>query len=130
MKDSPVVQILKKAIHFEKQGETAVYHQIAHQISEAIQRKIIIENTLLPGTRTLSKLLKIHRNTAVAVYDELALQGWVKIIPKKGTFASNPHQKKLKIKLFQKLSCKEVVSTKAFFFNNSLIYFRYPILIQ
>lgn len=98
MKDSPVVQILKKTIHFEKQGETAVYHQIAHQISEAIQRKIITENTLLPGTRTLSQLLKIHRNTAVAVYDELALQGWVKIIPKKGTFASNPHQKKLKIK--------------------------------
>jgi GntR family transcriptional regulator/MocR family aminotransferase len=53
---------------------------------------------MLPGTRVLGQLLKIHRNTAVAIYDELAAQGWVKIIPNKGTFVLETKQKTLKIK--------------------------------
>ena len=98
MIDSPVNVLLKELIHFEKSGGTAVYIQIAQQIINGIQRGYLTTGTVLPGTRTFSQLLKIHRNTAVAVYDELASQGWVEIIANKGTFVLIPEQKNQPIK--------------------------------
>ncbi len=75
-----------------------MYLQIAQQIINAIQRGYIAKGSALPGTRVLGKILKIHRNTAVAVYDELASQGWVEIIPNKGTFVLFPEQTTAAIK--------------------------------
>lgn len=98
MIDSPVNVLLKELIHFEKSGGTAVYIQIAQQIINGIQRGYLTTGTALPGTRTFSQLLKIHRNTAVAVYDELASQGWVEIIANKGTFVLIPEQNNQPIK--------------------------------
>ncbi|WP_157207574.1 aminotransferase-like domain-containing protein [Mariniflexile maritimum] len=96
--NSPVNPLLKQLIHFEKSGNTAVYIQVAQQIINAIQRSYLTEGMPLPGTRTFSKLFNIHRNTAVAIYDELASQGWVEIIPNKGTFVLVPEQKTATIK--------------------------------
>ncbi|MFC5194060.1 PLP-dependent aminotransferase family protein [Bizionia hallyeonensis] len=96
--NSPVNDLLKKLIHFEKSQVTAVYIQIAQQIINAIQRSYLIEGTALPGTRILSDILSINRNTAVAVYEELASQGWVEIMPNKGTFVLMPEQKTASIK--------------------------------
>jgi GntR family transcriptional regulator / MocR family aminotransferase len=98
MIDSPVNTLLKKLIHFEKSSTSPVYIQISQQIINAIQRNYLAVGTLLPGTRVFSQLIKIHRNTAVAVYDELASQGWVEIIANKGTFVSVPEQKTATIK--------------------------------
>lgn len=98
MINSPVTIVLKEFISFDKKNSTAIYIQIAQQISNAIQRGYLSEGTKLPGTRTFSELLKIHRNTAVAVYDELASQGWVEIIANKGTFILIPEQKNPSIK--------------------------------
>ena len=70
MIDSPVNLFLKAFICIEKHSVKAVYIQIAQQIINAIQRGYIIEGTLLPGTRILSSLLHINRNTVVAVYEE------------------------------------------------------------
>ncbi|MFT5673626.1 MAG: GntR family transcriptional regulator/MocR family aminotransferase, partial [Polaribacter sp.] len=50
------------------------------------------------GTRVFGQLIKVHRNTAVAIYEELASQGWVEIIPNKGTFIIEPSLKTAKIK--------------------------------
>lgn len=88
--NSPALPILKQLITFEKSSSKAIYIQIAQQIINAIQRGYLPEGTMLPGTRILSQLAHIHRNTAVAVYDELASQGWVEIIPNKGTFVLLP----------------------------------------
>lgn len=96
--NSPVNKLLKQLIHFEKNSSNAVFIQIAQQISDAIQRGYLTKGTALPGSRTLSQLLNIHRNTVVAVYDELASQGWVEIIPNKGTFIIVPEQQTAKIK--------------------------------
>lgn len=85
---SPVEEVILQSITIDKQSKTAVYLQIAQQLLYAIQRGDLLTKTSLPGTRHLSKLLKINRNTAVAVYDELASQGWVEIIANKGTFVS------------------------------------------
>ncbi|MFV0539755.1 MAG: PLP-dependent aminotransferase family protein [Aestuariibaculum sp.] len=98
MTDSPDKKLLKQLIYFDKTNTTAVYIQIAQQIINAIQRGYLIKGAALPGTRIFSKLLKIHRNTAVAAYDELASQGWVEIVPNKGTFILVPEQKPITIK--------------------------------
>ena len=98
MKDSPVNSFLKDFISIEKSNSTAVYIQIAQQIINAIQRGYLVEGTSLPGTRIFSTLLHINRNTVVAVYDELASQGWVEIIANKGTFVLVPEQKTANIK--------------------------------
>ena len=95
---SPVNDILKSLINFEKSPNTAIYIQIAQEIINAIQRGYLPEGTALPGTRKFSALLSINRNTAVAVYDELASQGWVDIVANKGTFVLMPERKTAAIK--------------------------------
>lgn len=96
--NSPVNQILKQLITFDKSIVQPVYIQVAQQIMNAIQRGYLEKGSKLPGTRVLSQLLNVHRNTAVAVYEELASQGWVDIIPNKGTFVLVPEASKAKIK--------------------------------
>jgi GntR family transcriptional regulator/MocR family aminotransferase len=96
--NSPVSQIIKQLVSFDKTMVQPVYIQVAQQIVNAIQRGYLDKGIKLPGTRTLSELLKIHRNTAVAIYDELASQGWVDIIANKGTFVLVPEASKAKIK--------------------------------
>lgn len=98
MKDSPVNNLFIELIDFDKSISKPVYIQVSQQIINAIQRRYLIKGTMLPGTRGLGKLLKIHRNTAVAIYEELASQSWVEIIPNKGTFVLDPELKKVKIK--------------------------------
>ncbi|WP_165731647.1 PLP-dependent aminotransferase family protein [Polaribacter sp. 20A6] len=98
MRDSPVNTLFEQLINFDKSTPQPVYIQVAQQIINAIQRGYISKGTLLPGTRVLSQTLKIHRNTAVAIYEELASQDWVEIIPNKGTFVIEPSLKIVKIK--------------------------------
>ncbi|MFT4645688.1 MAG: GntR family transcriptional regulator/MocR family aminotransferase [Glaciecola sp.] len=98
MTDSPVHILFKELIDFDKSIIQPVYIQVSQQIINAIQRRHLTKGTVLPGTRVLGQLLKIHRNTAVAIYEELASQGWVEIIPNKGTFVLELEQKTAKIK--------------------------------
>lgn len=93
MKDSPVNNLFQKLINFNKSIAKPVYLQVAQQIINAIQRSYLTKGMLLPGTRALASLLQVHRNTAVAIYNELAAQGWVEIIPNKGTFVLAPEEK-------------------------------------
>ena len=96
--NSPVSALLKQLIHLEKANATPIYIQAAQQIINAIQRRYLTEGDWLPGTRTFSELFHINRNTVVAIYDELASQGWVEIIPNKGTCILVPEQKTATIK--------------------------------
>lgn len=89
MIDSPLLFIIEKNIKFDKSKTQAIYIQAAQDFIGLFQRNIILAKTKLPGTRSLAKTLQIHRNTAVAIYDELASQGWVDIKPNKGTFVSS-----------------------------------------
>ena len=96
--NSPVSDILKQLLTFDKTIVQPVYVQVSQQIINAIQRGYLVKGTKLPGTRALSQLLQVHRNTVVAIYDELASQGWVEIIANKGTFVLLPEQTTAKIK--------------------------------
>lgn len=96
--NSPVSDLLKQLIDFKKSSTQPIYIQIAQQIINAIQRGYVSKGIVLPGTRVLSQILNIHRKTAVAIYDELASQGWVEIIPNKGTYVLEPEQTTATIK--------------------------------
>jgi len=121
MIDSPVNTLFKQLIDFDKSISQPLYIQVSQQIINAIQRRYLTKGTILPGTRVLGKLLKIHRNTAVAIYEELASQGWVEIIPNKGTFVLEPEQKTAKIKATsQKINeAYQYAKTTGFPFQNS-----------
>ena len=88
MTDSPLLALIQKNIIFDTSKTQAIYIQAAQEFVNLFQRNIILEKTKLPGTRAVAKTLSIHRNTAVAIYDELASQGWVEIKPNKGTFVA------------------------------------------
>ena len=60
--------------------------QLSNQFIQLIKEQKLKPKTKLPGSRTLAKLLNVHRKTVVACYDELLLQGWTESIAKKGTF--------------------------------------------
>lgn len=98
MKDSPVLDLFQKILKVDTSLTQPIYIQIAQQIINAIQRGFLKKGTKLPGTRILSSLIKVHRNTAVAIYDELAAQGWVEIIANKGTFVLEIAKKSSKLK--------------------------------
>jgi len=76
----------KTSISFDRKNKQALYLQLSKQIIELIKTNRLPSKTKLPGSRTLSVLLGVHRKTIVACYEELLLQGWVESIPKKGTF--------------------------------------------
>lgn len=98
MNDSPDFDFFTKVILVDKRILQPIYIQASQEIINAIQRNYFSKGTMLPGTRLLSKLLKVHRNTAVAIYNELASQGWVEIIPNKGTFVLETPRKSIKMK--------------------------------
>lgn len=119
--NSPVVNFLKNNIQFDKKAENAIYIQISEQISKAIQRGVLVNETALPGTRILSEILKINRNTAVAVYEELASQGWVKSIPNKGAFITLNDSKNSSLKAIHNKEnvVDEFAKTTGFSFQTS-----------
>jgi GntR family transcriptional regulator/MocR family aminotransferase len=98
MINSPVNTVLKELLSIDKTLIQPVYLNIAQQIINAIQRGYLDKGSKLPGTRVLSHILGVHRNTAVAIYDELAAQGWVEIVANKGTFVLVPERDTPKIK--------------------------------
>lgn len=85
---SPVEKIISSIIQIDRKSPKPVYLQCANEIADAIKKKLMPSASRLPGTRQLGKLLNIHRKTAVAVYNELADQGFIEIIPNKGTFVT------------------------------------------
>lgn len=86
---SPVDIPFKSFIHIDRNSSTPIYLQIANQIIQAIATGKLTPKTKILGSRALSELLSVHRNTISAAFDELFAQGWVEILPNKGTFVSS-----------------------------------------
>ncbi|PQA93169.1 GntR family transcriptional regulator [Chryseobacterium shigense] len=120
--DGPVKIPYESFIEIDRNSETSIYMQIANQLINAIQRGFLPYGTKLPGTRAFSEVLEIHRNTAVAVYDELSAQGWVESLPNKGTFIIGENQEKpVKVKDFEKDNLQNYPETTGFSFKTSNI---------
>lgn len=120
--DSPVEVPYQSFIKIDRKSDTAIYMQVAHQLINAIQRGSLPLGTKLPGTRALSTILEVHRNTIVAVYDELFAQGWVESLPNKGTFVIGKNEEKpLKIGNFNKNNLQLYPSSTGFSFKTTNI---------
>jgi GntR family transcriptional regulator / MocR family aminotransferase len=78
----------KSIIQIHKSNETPVYLQIANAFAREIQNGVLKPGTKLPGARSLAVLVEVHRNTIAAVYEELSMQGYIELLPKKGAFIS------------------------------------------
>lgn len=75
-------------ISIDKKSATPVYQQVANGLI-----KLIIDGTIMPGyglpaSRMLAELMNLNRTTVVAAYDELRIQDWIEVIPRKGIFVS------------------------------------------
>lgn len=120
--DSPVRIPYESFIKIDRKSETSIYLQIANQLINAIQRGVLPFGTKLPGTRTFSEMLEIHRNTAVAVYDELSAQGWTESFPNKGTFVIGKDQEKpVKLNDFKQNNLQNYPVSTGFSFKTSNI---------
>lgn len=120
--NSPAEIPYQSFIIIDRFSQLSVYMQISNQLINAIQRGFLPFGTKLPGTRTLSIILNVHRNTIVAVYDELLAQGWVESFPNKGTFIIGKDQNRdLEVKNFQKTHLENYPKTTGFSFKTSNI---------
>lgn len=84
-------------VEIDPSAELAVYLQIATAVAEDIRRGRLVAGDRLPGTRRLAEILGVHRNTVLAAYTELAMEGWVTTSQKRGTFVSDdPPEQRLR----------------------------------
>lgn len=83
---SPVLLSLSSFVQLDRNASTPLFIQLAQQIINGIQRGYLTAGAKLPGTRLVGDQLGLHRKTVIAAYDELEAQGWIDIIPNKGTF--------------------------------------------
>lgn len=100
-----VVQMFpyKTSLKIDKKSGQALYVQLSNQFIELISNGQLTSGAKLMSSRVLAELLSVHRKTVVACYEDLAIQGWVETIPKKGTFV---HQN-LPLLQKQKLNIKQ-----------------------
>lgn len=66
-----------------------IYIQIKQYISDMISRGLVPNNSKLPSTRELSRILNISRNSVVLAYEELKSDGLIYSVNGKGTFVNS-----------------------------------------
>ena len=69
-------------------SEKPIYEQITTQTKDAIIKGVLKEAEILPSIRSLAKELKISVITTKRAYDELEREGFISIVPGKGTFVA------------------------------------------
>ncbi len=78
----------KTLILINKKIAAPVYQQIANRLVNLIQEGVLRPGAPLPSSREMAALLKLHRKTIVAAYEELSAQDWITIVPRKGVIVS------------------------------------------
>ncbi|MEZ4884111.1 MAG: PLP-dependent aminotransferase family protein [Chitinophagales bacterium] len=76
-------------IEIDKSCSQPIYLQIVNGFIQQIQNGIIKSGIKLPGSRKLAELLDVHRKTVVTAMEELYAQGWVELVPYKGTYIAS-----------------------------------------
>lgn len=78
----------KMDIVISNSSEKPIYEQIVSQIKDAIIKGVLKEAETLPSIRSLARELKISVITTKRAYDELQKEGFIVIVPGKGTFVA------------------------------------------
>ena len=68
-----------ESIILDASAAANLHRQLYDQIRRLIQSRALASGTALPSTRVLAGDLKIGRNTVIAAYDQLALEGFVEL---------------------------------------------------
>ena len=71
-------------IIIHRTAATPVYQQIANELIKLIRDGIIKPGASLPGSRQLASILEVHRKTVESAYEELFIQDWIEVVPRKG----------------------------------------------
>jgi GntR family transcriptional regulator/MocR family aminotransferase len=58
-------------------SEAPLHRQLYRQLRELIEGRVLLSGTALPSTRALAKDIGVGRNTVIAAYDQLALEGFL-----------------------------------------------------
>lgn len=80
------MQLIKELVIIDHKADTPIYLQITNAFIQHIRRGHLRKGLKLPGSREAADLLGINRMTMVAAYQELDAQGWIEMLPRKGTF--------------------------------------------
>jgi GntR family transcriptional regulator/MocR family aminotransferase len=85
------MKLLQELIILDAASPMPIYLQITNAFIQNIHLGRFRKGVKLPGSREVAALLKINRMTVVAAYQELDSQGWIEMLPRKGTFVKvNP----------------------------------------
>ncbi len=66
-----------EGIALNRSAAINLHRQIYQQLRSRIERRILASGTALPSTRLLAKDLGVGRNTVIAAYEQLALEGYL-----------------------------------------------------
>lgn len=80
------MNLIKELIIIDAQSDTPVYIQISNGFIQHIRQGRLRRGLKLPGSREIAALLQVNRMTVVAAFNELDAQGWIEMLPRKGTF--------------------------------------------
>jgi GntR family transcriptional regulator/MocR family aminotransferase len=75
-------------ISIDRSSTSPVYQQVANGLIKLIIEGKIMPLQSLPASRALAEIMKLNRTTVVAAYEELRIQDWIEVIPRKGIFVS------------------------------------------
>jgi len=79
-------------ITLDRKSDVALHRQLYRQIRELIEARSLPSGLALPATRVLAKDLAIGRNTVIAAYDQLSLEGFLKMVRGSGPLVKElPH---------------------------------------
>lgn len=78
-------------LHLDADNTVPLYQQLYSRIKENILSGILREGAKLPSIRALAEETRTGKNTVESAYAQLALEGYVTALPKKG-FIVNPVQ--------------------------------------
>jgi GntR family transcriptional regulator/MocR family aminotransferase len=71
-------------VPIDRNSAVPVYQQIANALVKLIRDGILRPGASLPGSRQLASILDVHRKTVESAYEELFIQDWIKVVPRKG----------------------------------------------
>ncbi|BDG09136.1 MocR-like pyridoxine biosynthesis transcription factor PdxR [Anaeromyxobacter paludicola] len=77
------------ALALDRDDPTPVFLQIARAIAARIRSGALPGGAPLPSSRALAATLRVHRNTVLAAYAELAAEGWLRTRAARGTFVTD-----------------------------------------
>lgn len=97
----------------QNSSDVPIYQQIYDQIKEAIRKRQLKEDDLLPSIRQLARELKISVITTTRAYTDLEKDGYIMIVQGKGCFVKGLNEHALKESLLQEFEKQAIEAIHA-----------------